>query len=62
MDLDPVPAPDPDLTPEPDPDTTPDPDPDTTLDPTSFFIDFKDGIFLNIFFLITCPQAHHVQS
>jgi hypothetical protein len=40
-------------------------DPDPTPDPTPFFIDFKDAkkkdIFF-IFFLITCPQAHHLQS
>jgi hypothetical protein len=39
-------------------------DPDPTPDPTPFFIDFKDAkkIFCLIFFLITCPQAHHLQS
>jgi hypothetical protein len=40
-------------------------DPDPTPDPTPFFIDFKDAkniFFLHIFFLITCPQAHHIQS
>ena len=40
-------------------------DPDPVPDPTSFFIDFKDAtknIFVSYFFLITCQQAHHVQS
>jgi hypothetical protein len=34
------------------------------LDPTPFFIDFKNAkkIFVFIFFLITCPQAHHLPS
>jgi hypothetical protein len=39
--------------------------PDPTPDPTPFIIDFKDAkkiIFLHIFFLITYPQAHHLQS
>jgi hypothetical protein len=38
--------------------------PDQTPDPTYFFIDFKDArnnIF-SYFFLITCQQAHHLQS
>jgi hypothetical protein len=42
----------------------PDPDPDPTPDPIPFFIDFKDAkkfIFF-IFFLITFPQAHYLQS
>jgi hypothetical protein len=40
-----------------------DPDPNPTPDPTPFFIDFKDAkkYFLHIF-LITYPQAHHLQS
>ncbi len=41
------------------------PDPDPTPDPTPFFIDFnsaKKKLIFFIFFLITCPQAHHVQS
>jgi hypothetical protein len=41
------------------------PDPDPTPDPTPFFIDFKDAkknLIIFIFFLITYPQAHHVQS
>ncbi len=40
-----------------------DPDPDPTPDPTPFFVHFKDAkkIF-PIFFLLTCPQAHHLQS
>ncbi len=40
-------------------------DPDPTPDPTYFFIDFKDAtknIFFSYFFLITCQQAHHLQS
>jgi hypothetical protein len=40
------------------------PDPDPTPDPTPFFTNFKDAkknIF-SYFFLITCPQAHHLQS
>jgi hypothetical protein len=38
------------------------------MDPTPFFINFKDAkilFFLHIFFiffLFTCPQAHHLQS
>ncbi len=45
-----------------DPDLAPYPDP--TPDPTPFFIDFKDAKkdFFSCFFLITCPQAHHLQS
>ncbi len=37
---------------------------DQDPDPTQFFIDFKDvkKYFLSYFFLITCPQAHHLQS
>jgi hypothetical protein len=34
-------------------------------DPTPFFINFKDArknILFFIFFLITCPQAYHLQS
>jgi hypothetical protein len=33
-------------------------------DPTPFFNDFKNAknICFHIFFLITCPQAHHLQS
>ncbi len=41
------------------------PDPHLWLvDPTSFFIHFKDAkkIFFSYFFLITCPQAHHLPS
>jgi hypothetical protein len=55
--------------PDPDPDLDPririskpmDPDPDS--DPTSFFIDFKIAkkLFL-YFFLISWPEAHHLQS
>ncbi len=38
-------------------------DPDPTPDPTPFFIDFRMHIFhISYFFLITCPQAHHLQS
>jgi hypothetical protein len=39
-------------------------DPDPTPDPTSFFRDFKDAkkCFFHIFFLITYPQAHYLQS
>jgi hypothetical protein len=39
-------------------------DPDQAPDPTPFFGDFKDAkfILLNIFFLITYPQAHYLQS
>ncbi len=37
-------------------------DPDPTPDPTPFFIDFKDAKRKSYFFLITCPQAHHLQS
>ncbi len=45
----------------------PDPvlDPDPTPDPTFFFIDFKDAtkkIIFTHFFLIICPQVHHLQS
>jgi hypothetical protein len=38
-------------------------DPDPTPDPPPFFTDFKEekNIFINIFFLTTCPQAHHLQ-
>ncbi len=44
-----------------DPDSDPDPDP--TPDQTPFFIGFKDAkIFFSYFFLITFPQAHHLQS
>jgi hypothetical protein len=40
-----------------------DPDPDPTPDLTPFFIDFKDAKKISsYFFLITCPQAHHLQS
>jgi hypothetical protein len=42
-----------------------DPDPDPTPDLTPFFIEFHDAkknIFVSYFFLITCPQAHHLQS
>ncbi len=44
-----------------------DPDPYLWLmdpDPTPFFIDFKDAkkIIFSYFFLITCPQAYHLQS
>jgi hypothetical protein len=49
--MDPVPAPDPDL--------------DPTPDPTSFVTDLKDTkifFFSSYFFLLTCPQAHHLQS
>ncbi len=45
-----------------DPDPVPDLDP--TPDSTPFFIDFKDAkkyFFSPYFFLITCPQAHHLQ-
>ncbi len=39
------------------------PAPDPTPDPTPFFTDFKDAKkYFFIFFLITCPQAHHLQS
>jgi hypothetical protein len=41
-----------------------DPDLDPTPDQTPSFIDFREAkknIFF-IFFLITCPQAHHLQS
>jgi hypothetical protein len=39
------------------------PDPDAIPDPTPFFIDFKDAqTFFSHFFLITCPQLHHLQS
>jgi len=33
-------------------------------DPTTLFIDFKDAnyFFFPIFFLITCPQTHHLQT
>ncbi len=33
-------------------------------DPTPFFTDFKDAktIFFSYYFLITCPQVHHLQS
>jgi hypothetical protein len=39
-------------------------DPDPISDPTTFFIDFKDAkkIFFSYFFLITYPQAHHLQT
>ncbi len=45
----------------------PDPTLDPTPDPTPFFIDLKDAIMQKIiifshFFLITCPQVHHLQS
>jgi hypothetical protein len=33
---------------------------DPALDPTPFFIDFKDA--KKCFLLITCPQAHYLQS
>ncbi len=39
-------------------------DPDPTPDPTPVFIDFKNAtknICFHIFFLIACPQAHHLQ-
>jgi hypothetical protein len=42
-----------------------DPDPNPTPDPNLFFIDFKETkifFFIPYFFLITCPQAHHLQS
>ncbi len=43
-----------------------DPAPDPTPDLTTFFIDFKDAkktiFFLLFFFLITCPQSHHLQT
>jgi hypothetical protein len=40
-----------------------DPDPDPTPDPAPFFIDFKDAKKkISYFFLITCSQAHHLQS
>ncbi len=41
-------------------DRDPAPDPD----PTPFFTVFKDAkkIFVSQFFLITCPQAHHLRS
>jgi hypothetical protein len=41
-----------------------DQDPDSTPDLTPFFIDFKDAkkIFFLFFFIITCPEAHHLQS
>jgi hypothetical protein len=44
---------------DPDPASDPDPAPD----PSPFFIGFKDAkkYFLKYFFLITCPQAHHLQ-
>jgi hypothetical protein len=34
---------------------------DPAPDPTSFFIHFKDARKI-IYFLTTCPQAHHLQS
>jgi hypothetical protein len=39
-------------------------DPDPVPDPNAFFIDFKDAkkLIFSYFVLITCPQAHHVQS
>jgi hypothetical protein len=39
-------------------------DPDPTPDPTNFFIDFKDAKKkkFSYFFLITCPQAHRLQT
>ncbi len=42
----------------------PAPDPDPTPDPIPFFfLDFKDTKkFFFTFFLITCPQVHHLQS
>jgi hypothetical protein len=36
-----------------------DPAPDPAPDPTPFFNDFKDA---KKNFLLTCPQAHHIQS
>jgi len=64
--MDPDLAPDPDLAADPDLASDPDLalDPVPTPDPTPFFIDFKDAkkYFFSCFFLITCPQAHHLQS
>jgi hypothetical protein len=39
-------------------------DPDPTPDPTSFFTDFKNAkkYLFSYFFLLTCLQAHHLQS
>ena len=39
-------------------------DPDPAPDPTPFFTDFKDArkYCFSYFFLITCPQAHHLLS
>jgi hypothetical protein len=40
-------------------------DPDPIPDPIPFFIGFmnaKNEFFFIIFFLATCPQAHHLQS
>jgi hypothetical protein len=39
-----------------------DPDTDPTPDPTPFFSVFKDAKKILHFFLITCPQAHYLQS
>ncbi len=41
-----------------------DPDPYLSPDPTPFFCDFKDAknSVLYIYFLITYPQAHYLQS
>jgi hypothetical protein len=42
----------------------PDPVQDPTSDPTPFFIGFKAAKKSNFsnFFLITCPQVHHLQT
>jgi hypothetical protein len=37
-------------------------DPDPTPEPAPFFIDFKDAKKNSYFFLVTSPQAHHLQS
>jgi hypothetical protein len=42
-----------------------DPDPDSTSDPTPIFFlyySYYSYIYPSYFFLITCPQAHHLQS
>jgi hypothetical protein len=38
------------------------PAPDPTPDQTTFFTNFKDAKKNSYFFLITCPQAHHLQN
>jgi hypothetical protein len=40
----------------------PDPDPYPAPDPTPFFIEFQDAKKKSDFFLITCPQVHHLKS